>query len=167
MNFELIAKLRELKMGIEGLPATVIPGDKMRLFRLVIDRELGRVKYGVEVWGARTAIGRLPITKAAGLAIDEGRLADVTVEHTVPVGVLYAAFMKAASDQEFQSIVDHYHVALVTKAEDKLIRNSYKKAQSQMPEGWQFGFDCLARYRGVGIELGSVIGARQAIASTD
>lgn len=158
MNRDLIEKLKQLKKGLDGLPETVITGDKMRLFRLVIDREFGRAKYGVEVWGARTAAGRLPATRAAASAIADKRLKDITVEHTVPVGVLYEAFMRHRDDNDLQAVIDHYHVALVTKEEEKRISGAYKKAQSAMPVGWKFGDDFLARYRGSGVELEVQVG---------
>ena len=125
----------------------------MRMFRNVIDRELGFAKYGVKVWGARTAVGKLPTSKKAAQALSEGRVTDVTVEHTVPVNVLYANFSVAESDAEFQAVVDHYHVALVTKEENKAINRAYVKAQTRMPTDWKMGDAILARYVSAGLEL--------------
>ncbi len=149
----MIAKLRELKSGLERLPSTVITGDKMRMFRNVIDRELGFAKYGVEVWGAGTAIGKLPMSKKATQALNDGHKADLTVEHTIPVSVLYQSFAIAETDAEFQAVIDHYHVALVTKEENKAINRAYVGAQSRMPTGWKMGDAILARYVIARLEL--------------
>lgn len=78
---------------------------------------------------------------------------DLTVEHSVPIDVLYRQFVVAQSDSEFQALIHHYCVAIVTKDEDKAIRGAFIGAKSQMPAGWQWGEDPLARYKCAGVEL--------------
>jgi len=75
----------------------------------------------------------------------------VTVEHAVPVNVLFGLFWSAETPDAMRAVVDAYAVAVVTKEEDE--RLNVAGIRETMPIGWQPGDDPLARWKMAGIEV--------------
>jgi hypothetical protein len=125
------------------------PGSDLNVFfRYWTDRALGEYRYGKTVWSAAYNWDYLPKTAAAKAL---GRNGGQTLEHAVPVNVLFKAFKAAETDADFQAVIDAYTVTIVTREEDKAIRSAYRGAVKHMPEGWKIGDDPLARYRLAGV----------------
>ena len=75
----------------------------------------------------------------------------VTVEHAIPVNVLFTFFWDAETPDDMQAIIDAYAVAVVTKEEDE--RLNAAGLRETMPLGWWFGDDALARWNKANIEV--------------
>ena len=124
-----------------------------KAFRDNWDRRVGGEKFG-GVWSIPTARKnpKHPASRAAvGIPRNEWTGSTVTVEHAIPIKVMFDLFWQAQTDADMQTIIDAYAVAVVTKEEDERLRD-IRLGQS-MPEGWRFGDDPLARWRRVGIEV--------------
>ena len=122
-----------------------------KAFRDNWDRRIGKAKFG-GVWSIAQARAN-PRHPASVTALEIGRSrwtgATVTVEHALPIRLLFDAFMEAESAEAMQSVIDAYHVAVVTRAEDGRLRQA--GLLSTMPSGWQCGDDPMARWHSVGI----------------
>lgn len=149
----LAQKLRQGFVTWQAADEHINEQNLKRAFRDNWDERLGEAKFG-GVWSIEKAKKNLrhPASKNA-LEIPRkewtGRL--VTVEHAVPINVLFKAFMLADSDNAMQMVLDAYFVAVVTCEEDKKLRNS--GLSKSMPQGWNFGDDPLARWHHVGIQI--------------
>lgn len=75
----------------------------------------------------------------------------VTIEHAIPIRVLFEAFLAAESEHPMREVIDNYHVAVVTREKDGRLRAA--GLASKMPEGWTWVDDPKARWRAVGIEV--------------
>lgn len=127
----------------------------MKAMRDNWDRRIGLLKFG-GVWSVAMARRneRHPASCAA-LALGRtnwtGKV--VTVERAVPIRVLFEAFIAANTEERMRDVIDSYHVAVVTRSENAaLVRTGLALA---MPCDWVWGGDPLARWRAVGIEVGS------------
>lgn len=118
------------------------------------DRRIGKAKFG-GVWSVAQAKSN-PDHPASREALRIERTlwtgSNVTVEHAVPIRVLYDAFIDAANHVEMAAVINAYHVAVVTKEEDKRLREAGLAAK--MPTGWAWGDDPFARWQAVGICVG-------------
>jgi hypothetical protein len=95
---------------------------------------------------------RHPASLAAlGLGRSHWTGSTVTVEHALPIRLMFDAFMAAESPAEMQSVIDAYRVAVVTRAEDARLRSA--GLQSTMPAGWKGGDDPMARWHSGGITI--------------
>jgi hypothetical protein len=115
------------------------------------DRRIGRAKFdGVWSLAQARANPHHPASREA-LAIDRSNWtgSNVTVEHAVPIRVLYDAFIVASNRSAMAAVVEAYHVAVVTKEEDRRLRKA--GLVSKMPNGWTWGDDPFARWQEVGI----------------
>ncbi len=71
----------------------------------------------------------------------------VTVDHAIPVKVLFGMFWRAETRCEMEAVIEAYAVAVITKDENN--RLNAAGWRQTMPNGWQPG-DCpLARWEGV------------------
>ena len=127
-----------------------------KAFRDNWDRRIGGLKFG-GVWSISMARSNLhhPASHAA-LQIPRkdwsGR--NVTVEHSIPIKILYPAFMGGRNPGDLRAVIDAYHVAVVTRAEDKRLRDA--GLRQSMPSGWEWGDDPFARWKTVGIEVAPI-----------
>ena len=145
-----------LQAGLKAWAASdpeVSESSLAKAFRDNWDRRVGKKKFGC-VWSIVQARGnpRHPASKAA-LRIPRNEWSGdrVTVEHAIPVKVMYGFFGKAQTDRDMLKIIEAYTVAVVTKEEDKRLTDA--GLGSSMPEGWRLGEDPLARWSRVGIEV--------------
>ncbi|MEQ9695087.1 hypothetical protein [Shimia sp. SDUM112013] len=117
------------------------------------DRRIGKAKFG-GVWSislAKTNLAHPASTEALKIAREEWSGFTVTVEHAVPIAVLFDAFWAANSDPKLQEVIDAYFVAVVTKSEDERLRKS--GLASKMPPNWSWGDDTFARWAIAGISV--------------
>jgi len=147
INGSMIETLRGLRDYLAAGRAFFNRSDTIVHFRNWIDRDLAGHKYGAVIWDARTNWADLPKTRAARRA-ETG-----TVEHAVPVNVLFDGLMAAQADADFQAVINAYTVTIVTRDEDKAINRAFHNARRHMPPGWKIGDDPLARYRLAGINV--------------
>ncbi len=135
-------------------------------FRDNWDSRIGFDKFG-GVWSIAKAKTnpRHPASKAALYAItdasghpDRSRWTGskvggvtVTVDHGIPINVLFEYFWRAETPDEMERVIDAYIVAVITEAEDKRLRGN--DLQSKMPNNWTGLDDPLARWNKVGIEV--------------
>lgn len=75
----------------------------------------------------------------------------VTVDHAIPVKVLFSHFWDADTSHDMQAVIDAYAVAVITKQEDGYLNDLGLKAE--MPDGWRFGDDPLVRWKMARIEV--------------
>lgn len=80
-----------------------------------------------------------------------GKSKNVTVDHAIPVKVLFALFWDAETPNDMQAIIDAYAIAVVTTEENK--RLDLAGLRAAMPEGWKLGDDPLARWNQANIEV--------------
>lgn len=124
-----------------------------KAFRDNWDNRIGAEKFG-GVWsiGKARKNSRHPVsTEALNIPREEWTQKTVTVEHAIPINVLFSAFWDARTRNEMQAVIDAYAVAVVTKQEDeRLTALGLRKA---MPVGWRFGDDPLARWNKANIEV--------------
>ena len=124
-----------------------------KAFRDNWDSRVGEAKFG-GVWSVAKAKGNPahPASRAAlRIPRREWTGSTVTVEHAIPVKVLFGIFWDAQEDRDMSKIIDAYAVAVVTKEEDERLRDA--GLGQSMPDGWRFGDDPLARWRMVEIEV--------------
>ena len=134
----------------------IVPTKNTRLqkaFRDSWDARIGAEKFG-GVWSIQKA-KKNPRHPASTEALNIGREnwtgKTVTVEHAIPVNVLFALFWDAETPDDMQAIIDAYAVAVVTKEEDeRLNATGLRKA---MPLGWRLGDDPLKRWNKAKIEV--------------
>ena len=124
-----------------------------RAFRDNWDRRIGELKFG-GVWSISMARSNtLHPASHAALQIPRkdwsGR--NVTVSHSIPIKIFYPAFMRGGNPGDLMAAIDAYHVAVVTRAEDKRLRDV--GLRQSMPSGWLWGDDPFARWKAVGIEV--------------
>ena len=124
-----------------------------KAFRDNWDDRIGDEKFG-GVWSidkARKNSRHPASTEALKIPRENWTSKTVTVEHAIPVNVLFSLFWDAETSNEMQAVIDAYTVAVVTKQEDeRLTALGLRKA---MPVGWQFGDDPLVRWNMVHIEV--------------
>ena len=161
-KFDTPAVARDLETALRlqaGLKAwsevdrEVSPSKLAKAFRDNWDCRVGGLKFG-GVWSIGVARGnaRHPASKAAiGIPRNEWTGRTVTVEHAIPIKVMFGFFWDAQTDWDMQKIIDAYAVAVVTREENARLRDA--KLGQSMPKGWHFGDDPLARWRTVGIEV--------------
>ncbi len=150
----------------EGVPCRHRISKLRKVFRDNWDSRIGADKFG-GVWSigkAKTNL-RHPASKAALDAItdatghtDRSRWSGsnaggvkVTVEHAIPISVLFDHFWRAETADEMQKVIDAYVVAVITDAEERRLRSNY--LQQKMPDDWAGLADPLARWNKVGIEV--------------
>ena len=135
-------------------------------FRDNWDSRIGADKFG-GVWSISKAKtnSRHPASKAAHDAITDasghsdrsrwtgskGRGVKVTVDHGIPINVLFDYFWRAESPDEMEKVIDAYVVAVITEAEDKRLNSC--GLQSKMPDDWAGLDEPLARWKRAGIEV--------------
>lgn len=134
-------------------------GDPVRNSRLrKAFRDNWYVRVGAEKFGRVWSIGaarrnrKHPASREA-LKIPRGSWSSqtVTVDHAIPVSVLFAHFWAAETRAAMQAVIDAYAVAVVTKEENGRLKAAELKAS--MPADWRFGDDPLARWNTVRIEV--------------
>ena len=152
----LIDEAQGLHAGLTAWRDTDPCVDKRALskaFRDNWDRRIGGLKFD-GVWSISMARRNLlhPASHAA-LKIPRkdwsGR--NVTVEHSIPVSILYSAFIEEGNPGDLRAVIDAYYVAVVTQVENKRLRDA--GLRQSMPSGWEWGDDPLARWKTVGIEV--------------
>jgi len=117
------------------------------------DRRIGGLKFG-GVWSvAKARQNKLHPASVAALKIDRSDWTGqtVTVEHAVPITVLYDVFMAANTHALMDAVLRAYNVAVVTREEDRRLRMA--GLSRSMPVGWQWGDDPYARWHAVGISV--------------
>lgn len=115
------------------------------------DRRIGGTKFG-GVWSlskARTNPRHPASINALAIGRSNWKKGIVTVEHAIPVDVLFDRFLDASSRDDMTDLIEAYHVAVVTTEEDKNLTKA--GLRKQMPQGWSWGDDPLARWQQVGI----------------
>ena len=133
-----------------------VPTKNARLqkaFRDSWDARIGAEKHG-GVWSIQMA-KKNPHHPASTEALNIGRenwsSKTVTVEHAIPVNVVFSLFWSAETPDDMQAIIDAYTVAVVTKEENqRLDAEGLRKA---MPLGWRLGDDPLTRWNKANIEV--------------
>ena len=124
-----------------------------KAFRDNWDDRVGAEKFG-GVWSiykAKKNLRHPASTEALLIGRENWTGKVVTVEHAVPVNVLFGLFWSAETPDAMRAVVDAYAVAVVTKEEDE--RLNVAGIRETMPIGWQPGDDPLARWKMVGIEV--------------
>jgi hypothetical protein len=145
-----------LRAGLVAWRAVDTGADRRALSKALRDnwdRRIGRAKFG-GVWSiarARQNMRHPASREALGIDRTSWTKANVTVEHAVPIRVMFDHFIAADNDEKMETVIDAYHVAVITLAEDVRLRET--GLHSKMPAGWQLGDDPLARWRQVGIEV--------------
>ena len=124
-----------------------------KVFRDNWDYRIGTEKFG-GVWSIDKAkTNHLHPASTEALKIDRtvwtGKI--VTVDHAIPVNVLFSHFWDAETPSDMQEVIDAYAVAVVTKQEDELL--SILGLKAKMPDGWRFGDDPLVRWKKACIEV--------------
>ena len=145
--FHLRAGLLAWQASDPELPRTSLA----KAFRDNWDKRIGKAMFG-GVWSISMARTNLqhPASRAA-LAIPrrEWTGASVTVEHAVPIRILFERFLEAEEASRMRRVLETYRVAVVTREEDARLRAA--GLTSSMPSGWRWG-DCPnARWEAVGI----------------
>ena len=75
----------------------------------------------------------------------------VTVDHAIPVNVLFDLFWRAETAGDMQAVIDAYAVAVITREEN--MRLNAAGLRSGMPDGWKSGDKPRARWNTVGMEI--------------
>jgi hypothetical protein len=124
-----------------------------KAFRDNWDRRIGKARFG-GVWSISLAKGNLlhPASEAA-LAIPrkEWKNGVVTVEHAVPIAVLFPKFMAADTEEKMQEVVSAYNVAVVTHQENLALKKL--GLQKAMPKDWEWGHSPTLRWELAGISV--------------
>ena len=127
-----------------------------KAFRDNWDARIGAEKFG-GVWSigqAKTNLRHPASEKALGIAREHWSGRVVTVDHAIPVSILFAPFWHADTPDAMRAVIDAYVVAVITKDEnDRLNAAGLRQA---MPAGWRFGDNSRARWEAVGIEVPDV-----------
>lgn len=152
-GLETARNLRAGLLGWQAADAEVSTSRLAKAFRDNWDARVGMAKFG-GVWSIAKARQNL-MHPASGEALriprEDWSGANVTVEHAVPIKVLYPAFMAADTDDQLQAVIAAYNVAVITLQEDRSLRAL--GLASAMPEGWQWGDDPFARWSMAGIKV--------------
>ena len=149
----------ELQAGLRAWKSADASVDRRALAKAMRDnwdRRVGGSKFG-GVWSvskARTNLGHPASREALAIPRHAWSGANVTVEHAVPVAVLFDAFWKASNADEMGEVVEAYCVAFVSRHEEALLREA--GLTSRMPKGWVWGDSPLARWKAVGIQVDSI-----------
>lgn len=119
------------------------------------------VRIGIEKFGGVWSISKAknnphhPASKEAlKLPRENWSGSVVTVDHAIPIKVLFSLFWEAETPGDMQAIVDAYAVAVITTEENERLNAAGLKVA--MPNGWRLGDDPLARWNKVGIEIPSL-----------
>ena len=126
-----------------------------KAFRDNWDARIGAEKFG-GVWSIQKAKKNLrhpASTEALKIGRENWTGKTVTVEHAIPVKVLFSLFWDVETPDGMQAIIDAYAVAVVTKEEDERLNSDTDRLRDAMPSGWRFGDDPLARWNKVNIEV--------------
>ncbi|MXZ79948.1 MAG: hypothetical protein F4Z15_00935 [Gammaproteobacteria bacterium] len=160
MNDETVTRLihqaRGLQAGLTAWQSADPDVDRRALSKALRDnwdRRIGELKYG-GVWSIYMAKSntRHPASRAAlKIPRKDWNGKNVTVEHAIPFKVFYPAFMHAETTSDLRILIDAYHVAVVTRVEDKRLRDA--GLNQEMPPGWTWDDDPLARWKAVGIRV--------------
>lgn len=136
------------------------PTENSRLrkaFRDNWDTRIGAEKFG-GVWSigkAKTNIRHPASEEALGIARERWSDSTVTVDHAIPVSILFDPFWHADTSDAMRAVIDAYTVAVITRDEnDRLNAAGLRQA---MPIGWRFGDNPLARWKAVGIEVAEAV----------
>ena len=78
----------------------------------------------------------------------------VTVDHAIPIKVLFRLFWNAETPDDMKKVTDAYWVAVITKDENNRLNATGLK--QKMPDDWQLGNDPLARWNKVNIDVPGV-----------
>ena len=124
-----------------------------KVFRDNWDYRIGTGKFG-GVWSiGKAKTNHLHPASTEALRIDRkdwtGKI--VTVDHAIPVNVLFSHFWEAETPGDMRAVIDAYAVAVITKHEDRHLNDLGLKAE--MPDGWRFGDDPLERWKKACIEV--------------
>ena len=132
-----------------------------KAFRDSWDDRIGAEKFG-GVWSIYKA-KKNPRHPASTEALKIGRAnwmgKTVTVEHAIPVNVLFSLFWDAGTPSDMQAIIDAYAVAVVTREENERLNDA--GLSKAMPVGWKLGDDPLARWNKVKIEVPNLISSNR------
>ena len=121
-----------------------------KAFRDNWDARIGFEKFG-GVWSitkARSNHERHPASEEAQTIppVAWSKLT-VTVDHAIPVKILFSMFWHAETRHDMEAVIEAYEVAVITKDEnDRLNAAGWKQ---EMPDGWRPGDDPQARWKGV------------------
>ena len=162
MSEILLDKALELRKGLKAwVEADRYLDDRERAgisrlrqaFRDNWDLRIGADKFGgvYSIREARTNLRHPASTKALKIDPKDWNGKTVTVEHAVPVNVLFSFFWDAETEDAMQAVIDAYVVAVVTKEEDELL--TAKGWKEKMPKCWRFGDDPLTRWTMAGIKV--------------
>ena len=132
------------------------PAENPRLqktFRDNWDARIGTEKFG-GVWSIPAAKKNLrhPASKEAlKISRENWSRESVTVDHAIPVKILFALFWGAETPDDMQTIIDAYAVAVITTEENSRLNATGLRAD--MPDGWKLGDDPLARWNQANIQV--------------
>ena len=142
------------------------PTENSRLrkaFRDNWDTRIGARKFG-GVWSigkAKTNLRHPASEKALGIARERWSDSTVTVDHAIPVSILFDPFWHADTPDAMQAVIGAYVVAVITKDENNLLNAA--GLRQAMPDGWRFGCDPQARWNAVGIDVPDVDSAARSV----
>jgi len=127
-----------------------------KAFRDNWDRRVGGEKFG-GVWSIAKAKsnGDHPASEEANtIPKADWSKRTVTVDHAIPVRVLFDLFWRAETRGDMERVTDAYWVAVITKDENDRLNAAGLK--QEMPKGWHFGDDPRARWNEVNIDVPDV-----------
>ena len=126
-----------------------------KAFRDNWDKRVGGEKFG-GVWsiGKAKSNGDHPASEEANKIKTDWSGRTVTVDHAIPVNVLFGLFWRAETPGDMEKVTDAYWVAVITKDENARLNKAGLK--QKMPEGWHFGDDPRARWNEVNIGVPDV-----------
>ena len=152
----MLEKALQLQAGLKAWHASDRHVEKsvlQRAFRNSWDSRIGAAKFG-GVWSISMARKNThhPASRGA-LRIGRGNWCGqtVTVDHAIPVNVLFDLFWKAETAVDMMAVIDAYAVAVITREENE--RLNAAGLRSRMPHGWKPGDEPLARWIAAGIEF--------------
>ena len=124
-----------------------------KAFRDNWDKRIGKEKFG-GVWSIQKAKSNLQ-HPASIKSIEIKRKywtgKTVTVDHAIPVKVMFSYFMNASSDSDLQRLIDAYSVAVITREEDSIL--NALKLKDSMPENWDWDKDPTIRWKMANIKV--------------
>ena len=124
-----------------------------KAFRDNWDMRIGGEKFG-GVWSIAKAKsnGDHPASEEANtIPKKDWSGKTVTVDHAIPVKVLFDLFWRAETPGDMEKVTDAYWVAVITKDENDRLNAAGLK--QRMPKGWQLGDDPRARWNEVNIDV--------------
>lgn len=134
-----------------------------KAFRDNWDTRIGGEEFG-GVWSigkAKTNLRHPASEKALEIARERWSDSTVTVDHAIPVSILFDPFWHAETPDAMRAVIDAYVVAVITKDENNLLNAA--GLRQAMPIGWQFGCDPRARWNAVGIDVSDADGASRSV----